>query len=92
MTVKANYLQQILGDNEEAQLAIREIPYFRDCSDKLLRLIFRYGRVFSLQEGEELTREGEFDQWVFIVLSGRLAVYVGDDRVDVTTSSLVGER
>ncbi len=92
MTVKANYLQQILGDNEEALLAIREIPYFRNCSDKLLRLIFRYGRVFSLQEGEELTREGEFDQWVFIVLSGRLAVYVGDDRVDVTTSSLVGER
>ena len=92
MAPKTNYLEQILGKNPDAVSAIREIPFFRNSSDSLLQLIYRYGRIFALNYNEALTREHEFDQWVFFVLDGRLAVYVGEDRVDTISSSLVGER
>lgn len=92
MTLTTNYLVNILGDNAGARMAIRELPLFRTCSDGLLELVFRYGRVFSLAPGEELTREGEFDQWVYFMIDGRLDVYVGGEEVDTIASSLVGER
>lgn len=92
MNRDTNYLGNLLGDVPEARLAVRELPMFRTCSEDLLDLAFRYGRIFSLREGEDLTREGEFDQWVFFVIDGRLEVYVEGERVDTITSSLVGER
>ena len=92
MEVKTNYLGALLGGDQNARMAIREIPLFRTCSDELLELVFRYGRIFSLREGETLTREGEFDQWVYFVIDGRLEVFVDGERVDSITSSLVGER
>ena len=92
MDVKANYLEQMLGENQEALFAIREVPHFRTCSENLLRLIYTYGRIYALREGEKLTREGEYDQWVFFILNGKLAVYVGEEWVDTISSSLVGER
>ncbi|MCZ6843453.1 MAG: hypothetical protein O7G32_11560, partial [SAR324 cluster bacterium] len=92
MNVKANYIEQVLGENQDALYAIREIPHFKHSSEELLKLIYTYGRVYALREGEQLTREGEFDQWVFFVLNGKLAVYVGEEWVDTISSSLVGER
>ncbi|MCH8843087.1 MAG: Crp/Fnr family transcriptional regulator [SAR324 cluster bacterium] len=92
METRTNYIDQVLGDNPDALMAIREVPHFRDSSRKLLDLIYKYGRIFALNEGEVLTREKEFDQWVFFILSGRLAVYVDDEWVDTISSSLVGER
>ena len=92
MNRETSYLGNLLGDVPEARMAIRELPLFRTCSEDLLDLAFRYGRIFSLREGEDLTREGEFDQWVYFVIDGRLEVYVDEERVDTITSSLVGER
>lgn len=92
MAVKTSYLAEILGESPDTLLAIREVPHFRDCSEELLKLVYRFGRVFSLKKDQELTRENEFDQWVFFVLSGRLAVTVGGELVDTISSTLVGER
>ncbi len=87
-----NYLANVLKDDTDALMAIREIPVFRTSSQELLELVFRYARIYSLPEGGELTREGEFDQWVYFIIGGRLDVYVGGARVDTIASSLVGER
>ena len=89
---KTSYLEQMLGENKEALLAIREVPFFHSCSQELLALVYRYGKVFSLGEGDVLARENEFDQWVYFLLSGRLAVTMGNERVDTISSSLVGEQ
>ena len=59
MEVKTNYLGALLGGDQNARMAIREIPLFRTCSDELLELVFRYGRIFSLREGETLGIVGE---------------------------------
>jgi CRP-like cAMP-binding protein len=92
MSVKTNYLGNILGHDPDALLALREVPAFHECSGPLLELLFRYGKIVQLREGEVLTREGDFDQWVFFIIDGRLGVYLGDQHVDTITSALVGER
>lgn len=92
METRTNYLINLLGDNLEARMAIRELPLFHTSSEDLLELSFRYGRIFSLRQGETLTREGEFDQWVYFIINGSLDVLVGGEKVDTITSSLVGER
>lgn len=92
MASTTNYLANILGDDPEALLALREVPAFHQCSVPLLELVYRYGKVVLLREGEELTREGEFDQWVYFIISGKLTVHVGEERIDTISSSLVGER
>ena len=89
---KTNYLGNILGDNKEAKMAIREIPLFHDCSDQLLEMVYKYGKVVDLKHGDVLIREGEFDQWVYFIISGKLEVYVGPEKVDMINSSLAGER
>ncbi len=92
MSDKTGYLASILGRDTEALMALREVPAFHDCSAPLLEMLFRYGKVAVLRQGQDLTREGEFDQWVYFIISGQLAVYVGDEHVDTISSSLVGER
>ncbi|MDH4225019.1 MAG: hypothetical protein OEW12_05190 [Deltaproteobacteria bacterium] len=92
MNPAANYLDQILGDSTEAKMALREIPIFNGISLPLLDLLYRYSKVVALQEGVTLIKEGEFDQWVYLVITGKLAVFVGDERVDTIFNSLVGER
>jgi CRP-like cAMP-binding protein len=92
MVVTTNYLANILGRDPEALLALREVPAFHDCSGQLLELLFRYGKVAQLHEGQELIREGQFDQWVYFIMQGKLAVFLGGQHVDTISSSLVGER
>ena len=92
MSDKTGYLASILGRDTEALMALREVPAFHDCSAPLLEMLFRYGKVAVLRPGDDLTREGEFDQWVYFIISGQLAVYVGNEHVDTISSSLVGER
>ena len=89
--VKTAYLAEVLGENRDAVMAIREVPHFRNCSGALLNLVYKYGRVYSLGHRGKLIREGEFDQWVFFLISGRLAVTIGAEQVDTISSALVGE-
>jgi CRP-like cAMP-binding protein len=91
-SVSTNYLGNVLGEDPEARFAIREIPHFRKASERLLELVFRYGRIAALNAGEDLIVEGQFDQWVYFILSGQLEVLVGGVRVDRISSSMVGER
>jgi CRP-like cAMP-binding protein len=92
MTVSTSYLSNVLGEDEAARSAIREIPHLRKASARLLSLVFRYGRIVALDAGEDLIAEGQFDQWVYFILSGQLEVRVGGVLVDRIASSMAGER
>ena len=86
-----NYLENILGDDAQTREALRLIPVFKSSSDDLLKLIFQNGKLVHLQPDEDLIKEGEFDQWIFVILKGALSVFVQGRNID-KISSLVGER
>ncbi|MBL0690925.1 MAG: cyclic nucleotide-binding domain-containing protein [SAR324 cluster bacterium] len=92
MSPFTNYLKNILPENKNARQALRHLKSFHHASEELLDIVYKYGKVLKLSPGEILIKEGDFDQWIFLILKGSLSVYVKDQRLDKVSSSLVGER
>ena len=87
-----NYIINIIGDSPEIREAINGIVYFRNASQNLISLIVRFGKIVKLNKGDTGIKEGDFDQWVYIILEGSLDVYVGEQKIDSIRNTLVGER
>ncbi len=58
---------------------IRGFGLFADCDAACLRRIAYEATWFGLPGGTDLDRQGENDQAIFLVVSGRLAVHVTDE-------------
>ncbi|PCI29032.1 MAG: hypothetical protein COB67_05035 [SAR324 cluster bacterium] len=96
---KANYLKFIAPDVEYAFVELlKEVPLFSKTPVFLLQKIFQYSKFLPLQNQERLINEGMYDQEIFILLKGKLEVYIktatGEDQVDIIDRpfSLFGER
>lgn len=59
---------------------IRKFPLFDECDDASVERIAAEATWFGLPGGTYLDREGENDEAIFLVVSGRLAVHVADDK------------
>ena len=94
MQHNTNYLINVMGDSDEIRELLGGLPIFKRTSKRLHDLLINYGKVTRLKKGELLIKEGEFDQWVHVLLKGELAVYVGNNLIDHVKGkeSLVGER
>lgn len=66
-----------LTDRDDLLDIIRKIPFFASYTDPQLREILSLSRIRSFSPGEYITREGEYDSWLYIVLSGRVHVLSG---------------
>ena len=59
---------------------IRKFALFEDCDDACVLRIAAEATWFGLPGGADLDRSGENDEAIFLVVSGRLAVHVADDK------------
>jgi NTE family protein len=59
---------------------IRKFPLFEECDDAAVERIAAEATWFGLPGGVYLDRDGENDEAIFLVVSGRLAVHVADDK------------
>ena len=59
---------------------IRNFALFEECDDSCLERLVAEATWFGLPGGMELDRDGENDEAIFLVVSGRLAVNVADDK------------
>ncbi len=96
---QANYLKFTTPESEfEFVELLKEIHRFSKVPDELLHRIFHYSKFIRLTDGERPINQGMYDQEIFILLKGRLEVYVktstGDNKIDVIEKpfSLFGER
>ncbi|MBU3917971.1 hypothetical protein KKA14_20780 [bacterium] len=87
-----NYCEAILGQDKNAKESIRLIPQLSSCSDNLLDLIFKYSKPVNLKYGEELIREGLYDQWVYFIVDGDMEVRIAGQKLGSTGGPIVGER
>ncbi len=82
------------GERREA--ATQWITLFRDADPREIEEALGVSEVFELAAGAPLLRRGEANRDVFILLSGRLIVQMGDDpspetSIDITPGECVGE-
>jgi NTE family protein len=59
---------------------VRGFPLFAECDDQCVMRLISEATWFALPGGTDLDRDGENDEAVFLVVSGRLAVHVADDK------------
>lgn len=59
---------------------VRGFPLFAECDDQCVMRLIAEATWFALPGGTDLDRDGENDEAVFLVVSGRLAVHVADDK------------
>lgn len=59
---------------------VRSFPLFAECDDACVMRLIAEATWFALPGGTDLDRDGENDEAVFLVVSGRLAVHVADDK------------
>lgn len=59
---------------------VRAFDLFSDCDEACLRRLIGEATWFALPGGTRLDRDGENDEAVFLVLAGRLAVSVADEK------------
>jgi NTE family protein len=59
---------------------VRGFELFADCDDTCLQRLIGEATWFGLPGGTKLDRDGENDEAVFLVLTGRLAVSIADEK------------
>ncbi|MFT3809737.1 MAG: patatin-like phospholipase family protein [Micropepsaceae bacterium] len=59
---------------------VRGFPLFAECDDQCVMRLIAEATWFALPGGTDLERDGENDEAVFLVVNGRLAVHVADDK------------
>jgi len=67
---------------------LRASEFFAETSDAVLATITAQGEVRNLQRGDVLFKEGEKPESMFIVLSGRIAIAIGNRPMDSRESVL----
>jgi len=63
-----------LQDRSDLIEVIRKIPFFSSYTDEQLLEILSLSRIRTFEPGEYITRQGEYDSWLYIVLSGAVNV------------------
>jgi len=77
---QADYLRITAPHIRDAYIDImRRISQFSALSDELLDKLFEYSKFMKLEDRERAIQEGTFGQNIFILIQGRLEVYVQTD-------------
>ncbi|HNQ86669.1 MAG TPA: cyclic nucleotide-binding domain-containing protein [Deltaproteobacteria bacterium] len=63
-----------LKDRSDLIEIIRKIPFLRSYSDMQLLDILSLSKMRKFAPGERITREGELDSWLYIILSGEVII------------------
>lgn len=59
---------------------VRGFALFAECDDQCVMRLIAEATWFALPGGTDLDRDGENDEAIFLVVNGRLAVHVADDK------------
>ena len=76
---QSNYLKNTIPELEDTFIEIiGEIPLFGQLSNDLRHQLFQYAKFLKLKPKEPVIQQGMFDQEIFILLEGKLNVFIQD--------------
>jgi CRP-like cAMP-binding protein len=70
-----------LKDNEAILKRLRDVALFDALSEKELRDLMALSKLRAYSKGESIIREGEYDCWVYFLLTGSVNVIVGEQGI-----------
>lgn len=72
---------QYLAGRDDLLETVKKIPFLRSYSDKFLRKILELSKMRRYRAGEVITREGEYDSWLYVILAGEVNVVKNDEEI-----------
>ncbi len=77
---QTNYLINTAPELKDSFIEIlKKVTYFSKLSNELLVQLFRFSRFFVLEDGERLIQKGSFGQNIYILIQGRLEVFLTNE-------------
>jgi CRP/FNR family transcriptional regulator, cyclic AMP receptor protein len=61
--------------------SMRRIPFLQSYADRYLRKILELSKLRRYREGEVITRQGEYDHWLYVILSGEVKVVKNEEEI-----------
>lgn len=60
---------------------LKSIPFLRSYEDKFIGNILELSKLRKYEPGEFITREGEYDCWLYLILHGEIKVMKNDEEI-----------
>jgi CRP-like cAMP-binding protein len=70
-----------LDDNGLLLERLQQLPILGAVSQDHIRQILRLSRIRKFEDGEVITREGEYDLWIYLLFSGAVRILTGKNEV-----------
>ncbi len=68
---------------------LRKIPFLQSYEDRYLRSILELSKLRRYTPGEVITREGEYDSWLYVLISGEVTISKNEE--EIATLDKLGE-
>jgi len=72
---------QYLTGRDDLLDTMKKIPFLRSYEDRFLRKILELSKMRRYRAGEVITREGEYDSWLYVIMAGGVKVVKNDEEI-----------
>ncbi len=77
--IESDYLKE----SEELIQKLRQIPTLKSFDDKDLKGVLKLSKIRKYEPGELILEEGQYDNWVYFLVSGKVRIVKGDKELSV---------
>lgn len=63
-----------LQDKDHLTSRFKELPLLKNLPEKYVKNVLQHSKLKTYEPGEIITREDDFDRWVFVLISGEVAI------------------
>ena len=77
------YVSDYLKDNNAIIKQLRAIPALNSFNDNDLRGILKLSRMIKCEPGEKIIEEGESDNWIYFLVSGKVGIQKEGETITV---------
>ena len=76
-------ISEYLKDNKEIIQKLRKIPTLDFFEDKDLEGLLKSSKAIKYESGELIIREGQYDNWIYFILSGKIGIQKEGETIGV---------
>jgi CRP/FNR family cyclic AMP-dependent transcriptional regulator len=83
-----------LNGRDDLIETLKKIPFLSSYADRFLKKILELSKLRRYQAGEMITRQGEYDAWLYVIISGEVQVVKDEEEIailDATGGGTFGE-
>jgi len=70
-----------LKGRDDIMASLKKIPFLKSYEDRFLRNILELSKLRRYDVNEPITREGEYDCWLYVILKGQVRIIKDEEEI-----------